>query len=267
VLSASENLFSHTFSQNIWRILPHPSPDCDEWAIELRDPAQKTVAWTLLDLAAGRQRWHTTPEATDWWTTLTAFSGNRVCLHNYRYPDVPEPTDLLALSATDGALAWALPGWVYVREAEVPGTLVVARKQPESIEYRFCTVEAGLVGAPASEVGEPAATGIREPVRYMPRDVYFDVVSSFLGKIAGVPGPIAIDYLESNPYIVFSYYLYEQEKVAQYLLVVNRQREVICHERLSENRQGIGRNTLIWKAGRLVCLRHHNELVSLKLTH
>ena len=266
MLSASENLFSHTFSQNIWRVLPHPSPDHDEWAVELRDPAQKTVAWSVLDLAAGQQRWHTTPEATDWWTTLTAFSGNRIYLHNYRYPDIPEPTDLLALSAADGALAWALPGWVYVREAELPDTLVVARKLPESMEYRYCASGAGGVAASAPESGVSVVAAIREPVRYMPRDVYFDVVSSFLGKIVGLRDPIAIDYLESNPYIVFSYYLYEQKKVAQYLLIVNRQQEIVCHELLSENRQGIGRNTIIWKAGRLVCLRHHNELISLKLT-
>lgn len=266
MLFLSENLFIQTFPHTIWRILPHPAADSDQWVVELRDAEQKTVSWALLDLATPGLCWIETPAATDWWTSLTAFSGSHVYLHSYRYPDIPEPTDLLALSAVDGSLQWVLPGWVYVRGEAAADRVVVARKLPEHIEYRVCDAGYGLLtDAPVAEAPAPAAT-TREPARYSPDDIYFGVVSSFLGKIVGVHSPIAIDYLELNPYIVFSYYLYQQEKVAQYLLIVNRQQEIIYHELLSANRQGVGRNTLLAKADGLVCLRNSNELISIKLT-
>ncbi len=187
-------------------------------------------------------------------------------LHTYRYPDIPEPTDLLALSSADGTLQWVLPGWLYVRSEPEADRIVVARKLPESIEYRMCDAQTGkLLGAPGDETAPPPAA-VLEPVRYSPGDIYFEVVSSFLGKLVGVTDPIAIDYLESNPYIVFSYYLYPQESVAQYLLITNRRKDIIWHGRLSANRQGVGRNTLIWKGGGLVCLRNSNEFISIKLT-
>ncbi len=262
---SSENHFSYTFEQTIWRVLPHPTRD--EWAVELRDTEQKTVSWALLDLALPALRWQGTPEATDWWSTLTAFTGDALYLHNYRYPDIPEPTDLLALSSKEGTLSWLLPGWLLVGEQPETGTLIVAHKQPETIRYQLCEPQTGSLGAPVQESKIPSLSppDYRAPVQYKPREIYFDVLSSFLEKMVGARSPVAVDYLESNPYLVFSYYLYEQEKVAQYLLVVNRKKEILYHERLSEKRQGLGRDTILYKSGRLVFFRNSSEFISLKL--
>ncbi len=235
--------------------------------VELRDTGQKLVSWAVLDLAGPGLRWQHTPEATDWWSTLTAFAGDVLYLHNYRYPDIPEPTDLLAVSATEGTLSWLLPGWLLVGKQPGTGTLIVAQKRPETIRYQLCDPQTGLLGAAIQQAEIPPSLtpDYRAPVRYEPRDVYFDVLSAFLEKMIRARSPIAVDYLEANPYLVFSYYLYEQEKVAQYLLIVNRAKEILYHERLSENRQGVGRDTILYKSGRLVCLRNSSEFISIKL--
>ena len=260
-----ENLFSYSFEQTIWRILPHPIRN--EWAVELRDTEQKTVSWALLDLARPTLRWQAAPDATNWWTTLAAFAGEGLYLHNYRYPDIPEPTDLLAVSATEGTLTWVLPGWGLVGELTEEGTLVVAQRMPETIRYQRCDAQTGLLRGTLDKEKTPdrPAPDYRAPVRYGPRDIYFDVLSSFLKRMVGVPAPITVDYLEANPYVVFSYYLYEQEKVAQYLLIVNRAKEILYHERLGEDRQGVGRDTILYKSGYLACLRNSNEFISIKL--
>lgn len=254
-------MFEHT----IWRILPHPVRD--EWAVELRDADRKSVSWALLDLAQPALRWQSAPEATDWWTTLAAFAGEAVYLHNYRYPDIPEPTDLLAVSAAEGTLTWVRPGWWLVGEQPAAGTLVVAQRLPERIGYQLCDAQTGLPKSTLDAGNLPtlAMPDYRAPIRYEPQDIYFDVFSSFLERMVGVPSPIAVDYLEENPYVVFSYYLYEQKKVAQYLLIVNRAKEILYHERLGENRQGIGRDTILFKSGYLACLRNSNEFISIKL--
>ena len=245
--------------------MPHPSRD--EWAIELRDAEQKLVSWAMFDLNVPTLRWQGTPEATDWWSTLTAFSGDTLYLHNYLYPDIPEPTDLLAVSGSNGRLQWVLPGWVLVGEEPAAGTLIVAQKAPESIRYQRCDPQTGLLLGQSDHENTPASSVLnhRSPTRYQPQDIYFDVLSSFLEKMIGISSPIAVDYLEADPYLVFSYYLYEQEKVAQYLLIVNRAKEILYHEQLSENRQGVGRDTILWKSNRLVCLRNSNEFISIKL--
>ena len=235
--------------------------------VELRDAESKSVSWALVDLALNKVLWQESTPATDWWTMLTGFAGNRVFLHNYRFPELPEPTDLLALSAAEGELQWALPGWLFVRELAHSGQIIVAQKQPESIQYRLCNAELGLLKDTVLEQDLPKAVvpNYRTPVRYEPPDVHFGVLSSFLGKIAGVTTPNVIDYLESDPYLVFSYYLYEQKKTAQYLLVADRSKEIIYHNQLSDNRPGLSQDTIILAGDYLVFLRSTNELISLKL--
>ena len=235
--------------------------------MELRDAEQKYVSWALLNLSRPAVCWQAATDATDWWTTLAAFAGESLYLHNYRYPDVPEPTDLLAVSSTEGTLSWVLPGWWLVGAQPDEGTLVVAQRLPETIRYQLCDARTGVLRGTLDDAKIPpqSTPDYLAPVRYGPRDIYFDVLSSFLKRTVGVPAPIAVDYLEANPYVVFSYYLYEQEKVAQYLLVVNRVKEILYHERLGENRQGVGRDTILYKSGYLACLRNNNEFISIKL--
>jgi len=261
-----ENLFSHTFPETIWRILPHP--DRDEWAVELRDAARKTVSWAVVDLTLEKVVWQQSAPATDWWTTLAGFAGNRVFLHNYRFPDIPEPTDLLALSVTEGTLEWALPGCVFVRDLPESEQIIIAQKQVETVQYRLCDSSLGLLKNPVEERDLPPVISPkhRTPVRYQPQDIYFDRISSFLDKMVAVKDAIAIDYLESDPFLVISYYLYESEKTAQYLLVVNRDKEIIYHNQLSDNRPGMSLDTILIKNNRLVFLRNTHELISLTLT-
>lgn len=208
------------------------------------------------------------PAATDWWTSLVAFGEEHIYLHNYRFPDVPEPTDLLGVSVTDGQLQWVLPGWIFVRPLANTPVLIAARKQAGGVGYHRVDVESGL---PLESVGEAEVNSIdeskfRTPRRYEPHDAYFDTLANFLHKTAGISAPIAIDYLEVEPYVVFSYYLYEKEKVAQRLLIVHRDRTVVYQASLGEAREGMGRDTMLWHGGRLVCLRGTHEFFSLKLT-
>jgi len=261
-----ENLFSHTFPETIWRILPHP--DRDEWAVELRDAARKTVSWAVVDLTLEKVVWQQSAPATDWWTTLAGFAGNRVFLHNYRFPDIPEPTDLLALSVTEGDLEWALPGCVFVRDLPESEQIIIAQKRGETVQYRLCDSSLGLLKNPVEERDLPPVISPkhRTPVRYQPQDIYFDRISSFLDKMVAVKDAIAIDYLESDPFLVISYYLYESGKTAQYLLVVNRDKEIIYHNQLSDNRPGMSLDTILIKNNRLVFLRNTHELISLTLT-
>ena len=262
-----ENLFSHTFPETIWRILPHP--ERDEWVVELRDAARKTASWALVDLSLKKVLWQQSPPTTEWWTTLAGFAGNRIFLHNYRFPDIPEPTDLLALSASAGTLEWGLPGCVFVRNLPNYEQIIVAQKQGEMMQSRFCDPDLGLLKNPVEEKDLPPAIVLkyRTPIRYEPQDIYFDRLSSFLDKIVGVRDAIAVDYLESAPYLVISYYLYESGKTAQHLLIVNRDREIIYHNQLSDNRPGMSLDTILLKNDRLVFLRNTHELISLTLTH
>ena len=256
-------IFSHKFSQNIWRILPDPNAGSNLWAIELREAEGKKVSFAVANVAVQQLLWHEQPEGTDWWTSLTAFSGKQLFLHNYRNPELPEPTDLITVNAANGHMLWILPNYLMVKESS-PGIIEVATKAGDQFRHMSCHADTGelmpLSGDDKEQSGEII---LKEPVRYKQGNPYFDQLSSFIKKVTDGHVAVNIDYLEKRPYIMFSYYIYEQDKAIQYLLIVTDNRQIVLHEQLSEERQGIGRSTMMLKASTLVYLKNNNEFSSL----
>ncbi|MCF0039533.1 DUF4905 domain-containing protein [Dyadobacter fanqingshengii] len=261
-----QKVFSQKFSQNIWRILPNPDPQSDLWIIELRDSESKQVSFAMMDTAQMKQLWHYSPPEADWWSSLTAFSHNNIFLHNYRYPEVPEPTDLLAFSAINGQFLWALPGHLMVKSLDNK-YIEVAGKSGEQFIYKACDAETGAL-SPLKEsyADEFEKVILQEPVRYRKDSVYFEKLATFIQNITNGHTAVSIDYLEKRPYIMFSYYIYEQDKSVQYLLIVTDQKQLVLHEQLSEEREGMGRATMMLKASTLVYLKNNNEFSSLTLS-
>lgn len=261
-----QNLFSLRFSENIWRVMPDADPDSSLWVIELRNAEHRMVSFAVVDLENMAVKWQRQVEGTDWWTSLTAFSNHRIYLHNYRYPEVPEPTDLLATNAETGILSWILPGYLLIGTAG-NGLLEVATKQSESFKHMHCNAETGELLPLNAKWAEPEHEIIlAEPVRYFEGNVYFDRLAQFISVETGGHVPVAIDYLEKRPYIIFSYYIYEQDKTVQYLLIVTDHKQQVLHEKLSEEREGTGRSTMMLKASTLVYLKNNNEFSSLTLS-
>ncbi|CAG4992897.1 hypothetical protein DYBT9275_01063 [Dyadobacter sp. CECT 9275] len=261
-----QKLFSFRFSQNIWRILPHPDPARNEWALELREISEKKVSFALIDLDKPAMIWQQEPEGTDWWTSLTSFSEGHIFLHNYRYPDIPEPTDLLCISVIDGHLSWALPNQVLVEHLG-PGEEMVLMRSGEQLKYSGVNSNTGeLFTLIERSERETITVNLKQPVRYKSGDMYFDQLSAFVKTAAGGAVPVSIDYLDQDPYMMFSYYIYAGEKFVQHLLIATKNREILFHEKISEPRDAVSLSTMLLKGRVLVYLKNNNEFSSLKLS-
>ncbi|SEI42342.1 protein of unknown function [Dyadobacter sp. SG02] len=247
--------------------MPDANPDSSLWAIELRNAERHEVSFAVIDTDHLAVKWQRQVEGTDWWTSLTAFSDQHIYLHNYRYPEVPEPTDLLAVNVETGFLSWILPNHLLIRNAG-GGLLEVATKQGDSFEHLLCNASTGELLPLNAELPEPDDEIIlAEPVRYIGENMYFERLAQFINDATGGHTAVAIDYLEKRPYIIFSYYIYEQDKTVQYLLIVTDQKQQVLHEKLSEEREGTGRSTMMLKASTLVYLKNSNEFSSLTLSY
>jgi hypothetical protein len=257
-----QKLFSYRFSRNIWRILPDEDRRSGLWAVELRSGADRQVSFAVIDLGLPGVLWEASPAGTEWQTSLTAFSYKHLFLHNYRHSDIPEPTDLLMVDGERGEMEWVLPNHVLIRTIDEK-KIEVATRSGDQYRYVQCNAESGLVSQGNSEESQHERVILEEPVRYMVGDEYFDRLASFIAKLTDGHAPTAIDYLEKRPYMMFSYYLYEQDKLSEYLLIVTDQMEKILHEKLSAGREGVGQSTMLLRGKNLVYLKNSNEFKSL----
>ncbi len=246
--------------------MPDADPKSALWVIELRNAETREVSFAIVDLHSQTLKWHRALEGTDWWTLLTAFSHNRIYLHNYRNPEIPEPTDLMAVDAETGIISWFLPDYVLVKSIH-DNVLEVATKQGDRFKHAHCDAVTGKL-SPLKEHASESGTEVilKEPVRYREENMYFERLAQFIVDATGGHMPVAIDYLEKRPYIIFSYYIYEQDKTVQYLLIVTDHKQQVLHEKLSEEREGTGRSTMMLKASTLVYLKNSNEFSSLTLS-
>lgn len=220
----------------------------------------------MIDTQSRQLLWQENPEGAEWWSSLTAFSAGHVYLHGYRNPEIPEPTDLLILAASTGEMIRVVPNYILVRTLN-HNILEVATKQGEGFVHKEYNVDTDEITVLSGNFGDVENQIIlKEPIRYKQGNAYFERLQTFiqnktLGHVA-----TSIDYLECKPYVIFSYYIYQQDKSVQYLLIVTDQMETVLHEKLSEGREGIGRSTMLLKASTLVYLKNNNEFSSLTLS-
>ncbi|WP_198034409.1 DUF4905 domain-containing protein [Dyadobacter tibetensis] len=257
--------FNHRFSQQIWRVLAHPHPQRGEWVLELRDPATKTVSFAVLDTKLQKLRWELAPANSDWWTSLTAVAGEQVYCHDYRYPEIPEPTDLRSLSIEDGRSLWELPGYIMVQPLD-DDWILVSGKQTGQHKYSYVQANTGAI-SPFKEQGSPKLVSeqLQTPRILKKGDAYFEQMFDFILHMSPNHRATRIEYMDSNPFMMFSYYIYEQEKLVQFLLVVNKNKDILLHEPISEPADALGQGTMLMKGKELVYLRYKNEFSSLTL--
>lgn len=73
---------------------------------EDRDTEQKTVSFFCLDVKNGAPLWKQKKLGEDWWIGLDAVTKERLYLHGFRKPDMPEHKNIIAVDLQSGAILW-----------------------------------------------------------------------------------------------------------------------------------------------------------------
>lgn len=207
----------------------------------------------------------TAPEDTDWWSSVAGVGESCFLVHQYRNADIPEPTDLLGFDLGTGRLQWVLPGYRFAGFS-LSGRLVAGKKSGGGLLFFDCDERSGTVsGEPLADIAlaEPGWSGT---TRYSKEDEYYGLLRSFVEKNVGLSPAGAIEYLDYADKMVFSFYLYESNRMTQYVAVVNRLREVKYVGIMEENLEKEGRSVLLLKEGILFFVRNKRNFVGVNLT-
>ena len=257
--------FNYKFSSQIWRVIPHINPHRYEWILELRDAERKTVELAAIDPVKGELLWQTSDSQIDWWSTLVLVDGDQIFIHGYRYPEVPEATDLQVFSLLDGRYLYTIPNYFLVG-MPITGQPKVAKRVGELLNYFNLDSITGEL-SPLRDVTDAdgwVGANYKLPVMLKKGDLHFNSMQQFIDSLLQT-GPLhCIEYLDFKPYMMFSYYIYKQESMDQYILVVNKNREVVVQELLIAHVKATGLGTMILKEDILVYLKNKNTFSSLK---
>ena len=229
---------------------------------ELRNPTEKKLVFAVM--CPGKSRVETISGETDWWSSLAGLGASHFYVHNYRNPDIPEPSDLLSFGIETGRLEWVLPN-VRFGGFDVSGALVVAEKKGGELRYGYCEPDTGRLKGPYPEPAFPEAEKWQEPVRYRAGAEYYELMAGFVRKSTGLIPAGSIEYLDSADKMIFSFYLYENDSLVQYVAIVNRLREVEYLEPIEKNLEKEGKNVLMVKEGWLYFVKERRSFVGINL--
>ena len=206
---------SYTFEEAIWKVLPCTRCGQIVWALELRNQATKQVRFTVVEAETGQVGWKTPLDRFDFWTSMSAHLPDYLILSGYRYPDLPQPTDSILLSASTGDILHEFSGYTYVAFAP-PATLYLV--STGSVEGQMSTFDLTTqLFSKAEALDLPlyaASDDIQYPHRYYPTDMYFDELQAFLLRTLSVTNPFCIDYMEFGDKMILGYFIKSDEPIA-----------------------------------------------------
>jgi hypothetical protein len=119
---------------------------------EDRDPQRKEVTFFCLNAADGSVLWNNISVGEPWWVGIEAIAADRIFLHGFRTPDMPEHARVICLDLGTGKELWRYDEYSF---ACATGDSVVLYR--DLFGQRRYHVFSGATGELMQDLGEPPA--------------------------------------------------------------------------------------------------------------
>jgi hypothetical protein len=252
--------FSHRLHGIIWNTLADGKND--RLFLEVRDPQQKTVSFSALNLRNNQWLWKDVTLEEQWWISLRAAEADILLFTLYTDTQNPDKKSVIAYDVVKNQVTWWRNGFsvanvnslcVRGMDAKFPGKEIVldlftGRELPH-VDF---------------DLADSQNFPVIRPFQYEEGTTHFNTVKEFLNARLGILPVATIEYLEVDDLIIMSVFINEQG-LANYLYGLNASGEVLIKERLGDNLKGVALDTFFIFSGHLIFVRNKNELTSYKI--
>ena len=250
--------FSHVFEGVIWNMLVSQGDGI--LVLEVRDSQRKKVTFSALESQTGKFIWRDKSFDEDWWINLGAISNNVVVFTVYLETNNPDKKGVFAYHIFEDRMLWWNNDFSLVS---------VSNGIVEGISYKYGVQKLILdimTGKEVSEKGreQQVATDVIRPHQYLSEHSYFNTVKIFLEQKFNLSPLKALEYLEHDSIIFISFYVQEVE-LANYLIMISADGNLLVKEKLDEQLKGIGLDTFFILSGCVFFVKNRAELVSYRI--
>jgi hypothetical protein len=247
--------FSHHFPGIIWNTTLLPERNL--LLLEIRNHQHKIVSFSAFQYLEDSFLWRDFQLEETWWVNLAAATADKVVFTIYLETQNPDKKGILVYHLQPPGLCW------WNNDFSLTGVFPTAVKGYSSrYGNRELTLDLQTGTELAPLAGEPIdMKAILRPVQYVEGTSHFDTVRTFLEQKLNLLPVATFEYLEYDSRIFISYYVAETG-LANYLLVIGTEGEVLLHEKLDEQLKGIGMDTFFVLPGCLIFVKNREDLVS-----
>ena len=234
--------------------------------METRDGVQRKAFFHGIDLNLKKVLWEKQALLDPWWSTLKAAMNGCVLLVKFNDPEMPEQRGMLVLDGQTGKTCWRKDS-AQVMQTDADG-IVLAESDGDQSTYQKMRWQDGssmqevsikqLFSTFNKKVKESSL--VEYPFHFEEENSFFSKIQEYLEIITRHKAVRMIEYLEKGDKVLISYYIYEEEKLANYILVADEKGSVLVHEKLHGALAGIGMDTFFVVKDQLVVVKNNNEL-------
>ncbi len=265
-------MFSFSFEIPIWRMLAEVT---GQWmALELRDTETHELQFRLLDLKTERLFEQQIDIEDAWWAGIVDLKGDYLVLHKFQDSDNPEKKTFFVVDIFTHKISWLPENFIF--SGITQNAIYGYEKAGESLQtYKEISLSKGTekalnqreyeqkVNKLTKEEGENK--DITYPFYYPEDHAYFATVKAFLIRFLQIHAVKGCEYLEHRQAIIISYYIYEGKALANYLLVMNTSQEVVLHERIDAQLEGVGADTFFVVKNKVIYIKDKHQLIGYAL--
>lgn len=251
--------FSHVFEGVVWNMLVS-SPRDGLLILEVRDKERKRVSFSAIESSTGNFIWRDKSFEESWWINLGAVSDNVVVFTVYLETNNPDKKGVFAYHIFEDRMLWWHNDFSLVSVANGIVEGISAK-----YGFRNTTLDIMTGQEVSGKKGEPQAhTSVIRPHQYLAEHSYFNTVRIFLEQKFNLSPLIALEYLEHDSVVFISFYVQENE-LANYLIIISADGNLLVKEKLDEQLKGIGLDTFFILSGCVFFVKNRAELVSYKI--
>lgn len=247
--------FSHHFPGVIWNTVLLPEKHI--LLLEIRNPHDKQVSFSALQYGDNYFVWKDFRLEEKWWVSLATATSGKVVFTYYIEVQNPDKKGILVYDIDPPQLAW------WNNDFSLTEVFTDAlRGYSSKFGNRVLTLDLQTGNEKSTDDGKLIDYAmIRRPVQYLEGSPHFTTVKTFLQEKLNLLPATAFEYLEHESRILISYYTSEAG-LANYLLVIGPEGEVLLHEKLGEHLKGIGMDTFFVLSGCVFFVKNREDLVS-----
>jgi len=250
--------FSHRFSSTIWNMVAVPEKKL--LVLEIRDGEKFQVEFSALDYHYNQFIWKDWRLKESWWVGLMAANRSTLLFQTFINRGNPDHKNLIACDILSRVVRWEIEEFSFYDWDE--STINGYRTKGE-ITLAQIDIKSGMVKEDGwASFGTKEEDAAVRPTQYIEGVQHFSTVQQFIVQRLNQTISGGVEYLEWGNWIVVSVYFQETEGLANYLIVMTLEGEVVLKEKLGEKLEGLGVDTFFILSGCLFFVKNRLELVA-----
>ena len=245
----------------IWKIIPDNTHNY--LVVESRDGKLRKIILSALDISKEKMVFKNEQLPIPWWLGLKAVGYNAIILQGYKESNSPEPKGVYVFELTSGKLLWQKEDFNFYSfvDKERLSLMTLGNEQISFFEVGLLN---GSILKESSEIGTNeivAPLSVQSfPLLYNEDNLHYKTIVDFLKTEFDYACVGPLEYLEFEKYIVISFYIKENNKFTNMLVVLDENGECICKDTLMEGAEGVGMASFFICSNKLIYVKNKSSI-------